>query len=96
MGDRKWPPRPWRVGRAYDLSGKPWWWFEIHAGHGLNHTMVADLVLPDAADLIVAAPDLYEALFGIVHEYQDCIGYDDLARLEAVLAKARGEATANE
>ena len=46
------------------------------------------------AHLIAAAPDLYEALAGLMYEIADCSQFDlwdNAEKAEAALAKARGE-----
>lgn len=43
------------------------------------------------AHLISAAPDLYEALYGFQHVLAAHLAADDLAEIDTVLAKARGE-----
>lgn len=93
MTERKWTHGPWVWvdGDLEDRGGEPVAYHSCHGG----------VVVNDAnAHLIAAAPDLYEALELMRHEYRTALrisGVDEMtsktmATANAALAKARGEA----
>jgi hypothetical protein len=89
----KFTPGPW-VSRAspfevYNMDHGPLSG-EIVSGHNLIAAMYDGYNTPDA-DLIAAAPDLYEALYALLGALtMEC--YDDaLKKCNDALAKARGE-----
>jgi len=92
MAETKWTPGPWRrnghIGNAeWIVAAKPF--AQIATVYGPNVTAESDA----NAQLIAAAPGLYEALADIVRVL-DSLGQSKLERVEAAraaLAKARGE-----
>ena len=88
--ETKWTPGPWKVLPRGDLTSK----FTIPVfatvGDGvvcsIVHTYTAEPRDRANARLIAAAPDLYEALAGLLAQYDL---HDPAA--EAALARARGE-----
>ena len=92
----KWTPGPWAVER----NKRTWGWVDV-VGPSLGvggPTQATDLTLADEvkriaeAHLISAAPDLYEALDGLLGLLDDGSLYEPQAyAARAALAKARGE-----
>lgn len=97
MSDTKFTLGPWRVDPSFDR--------DIQTANGeleiacTNELVLTGGVKPDAeqhranAHLIAAAPDLYEAAYGLLYSSEDESTYDHFySALRAALAKARGEA----
>ena len=95
MSDTKWTPGPWKPhATGLARSGKPE--HEIHWSD--DGECIAEIVHGEPeANLIAAAPDLYEELEGARGTIQALIdegytGYiEHRGRIDAALAKARGE-----
>ena len=93
MAEPKWTPAPWRAIHDTGPAEFPYY-AEIHADNGvtvarLSASEGAESDIFHNADLITAAPDLYEALANMLFDYAD-----DSVRKRAyvALAKARGDA----
>lgn len=101
MSERKWTPGPWTVRQAYRsiISASPTGYDDAESIEAYGGHLVCESVKWDAnAQLIAAAPDLYEALDYLVSCTQLADdadwseGDDPLSAARAALAKARGEA----
>jgi hypothetical protein len=100
MSETSWTPGPWSIRHSHDRSG------DIGITHPGGKNVLAECFAdirhdrersPEAlanAHLIASAPDLYEALL-IAHGYvEEAMRNDDtgaLHKIDAALAKARGE-----
>lgn len=88
MGEKKWTPGPWVTVRFVDDDDDI---FTIgHKRGGIARMILHSQKQKDDAAanarLIAAAPELYEALYGLMH------GHDgSIEAAQAALAKARGE-----
>lgn len=91
MRETKWTPGPWEV--ALDASGHPN--IRAQSRRVAYLDLRGDLAAVDAnARLVAAAPDLYEALDGLVSRLkQTCGDYhaQGIEIAERALARARGD-----
>lgn len=97
MSETKFTPGPWMVDPRFDRDIQTAD-AELEIACTNEHVLTGG-VKPDAeqqranARLIAAAPDLYEAAYGLLYSSEDVSTYDHFySALRAALAKARGEA----
>ena len=81
MTERKWTPGPWEVSGGYVKSSNGNTVCDVRYKNGNNDRPI-----------IAAAPDLYDALEGIISAMEG-IGHGPFDAERAALAKARGEQT---
>lgn len=101
MSGENWTPGPWWVGQIRTPIGAA----VVTEGYTPANSerereyyggnLVAESLTPENANLIAAAPDLYEALDAVLADLRagGNGGYENLAYAYAALDKARGEET---
>ena len=101
MSEPKFTPGPWHVGRGHELSTGMKGWEYYPVCWSKDDENVCDIVYNKAdADLIAAAPEMYELLSEILEFEPRGINLNFFDRInpkiDAVLRKARGESEVSE
>lgn len=100
MNEAKFTKGPWHVGRGHELSTGMKGWEYYPVCWSKDDENVCDVVYNKAdADLIAAAPEMYEMLKSLLDDCEICSAcahypgeITPRQQIEAVLKKARGEA----